>query len=245
MKKLTLLACSLFAFAVTAQAKEIVAPVTSSKEVVVEPVIIEEVIVAPVVENPWGFINLRAGWDFWSEYGNFKRHEEFMGYSVSNENIGLSKKTKGFGGELALEAYKSWEYFDLGLGVAYQRHMDRKSTNGVSGGEFSSVPVYVTGRYDINYWDWAATPYIKANVGYSFNFDSKDVDGTGFSYGTKVDDGLYWAAGVGVQYEDFNVDILYGANYAKTKVNGENGSDKFDNDYERVTLSVGYRFNIW
>lgn len=245
MKKLTLLTCSLLAFAVVTQAKEIAAPVTSSKEVVVEPIIIEEVVVAPVVENPWGFINLRAGWDFWSEYGNFKRHEDYVTYSPSNDSVSLSKKTKGFGGELALEAYKSWEYFDLGLGVAYQRHMDRKSTNNVSGGEFSSVPVYVTGRYDINYWDWAATPYIKANVGYSFNFDSKDVDGTGFSYGTKVDDGLYWAAGVGVQYEDFNVDILYGANYAKTKVNGENGSDKFDNDYERVTLSVGYRFNIW
>lgn len=237
MKKLTLLACSLFAFAAVAQAKEVAAPVTSSKEVVAEPVVIEEVVVAPVVENPWGFINLRAGWDFWSEYGNFNRHEKY--------DTDLSKKTKDFGGEMAIEAYKSWDYFDLGLGVAYQHHMKRKSTDGVSGAEFSSVPLYVTGRYDINYWDWAATPYIKANVGYSFNFNSKDVDGPDYSYGTKVDDGLYWAAGVGVQYEDFNVDVLYGANYAKTKVNGEKDSDKFDNDYERVTLSVGYRFNIW
>lgn len=234
MKKLTLLACSLFAFAAVAQAKEVVAPVTSSKEVVNEPVVIEEVVVAPVVENPWGFINLRAGWDFWGEYKSLERHE--------NSNAELSKKTKDFGGELAVEAYKSWDHLDLGLGVAYQHHMKRKSADGVSGAEYQSVPLYVTGRYDINYWDWAATPYLKANVGYSFNFDSKSLNTPAGDFGTKVDDGLYWAAGVGVQYEDFNVDVLYGANYAKTKVDG---GDKFDNDYERVTLSVGYRFNIW
>ncbi|MGL5376726.1 MAG: hypothetical protein ACRDAT_00270, partial [Cetobacterium sp.] len=67
MKKLALLACSLFAFAAVAQAKEVVAPVTSSKEVVNEPVIMEEIV--PVVANPWGYINIRGGWDFWSEYG--------------------------------------------------------------------------------------------------------------------------------------------------------------------------------
>ncbi|MDX8336684.1 MULTISPECIES: outer membrane protein [Cetobacterium] len=235
MKKLTLLACSLFAFAAVAQAKEVVAPVTSSKEVVNEPVVIEEVVVAPVVENPWGFINLRAGWDFWGEYGNYTHRH-------SNRDYDLPKKTKDFGGELAVEAYKSWDHLDLGLGVAYQHHMKRKSADGVSGAEYQSVPLYVTGRYDINYWDWSATPYLKANVGYSFNFDSKSLNTPAGDFGTKVDDGLYWAAGVGVQYEDFNVDVLYGANYAKTKVDG---GDKFDNDYERVTLSVGYRFNIW
>ncbi|MGL5001015.1 MAG: hypothetical protein ACRC6J_04760, partial [Cetobacterium sp.] len=65
MKKLALLACSLFAFAAVAQAKEVVAPVTSSKEVVNEPVIMEEVVVVPVASNPWGYVNLRGGWDFW------------------------------------------------------------------------------------------------------------------------------------------------------------------------------------
>ncbi|MGL4641664.1 MAG: hypothetical protein ACRCVB_01135, partial [Cetobacterium sp.] len=77
MKKLALLACSLFVLTSVAQAKEVVRPVTSSKEVVREPVtsskevvnepvILEEVVV-PVAANPWGYINLRGGWDFWSE----------------------------------------------------------------------------------------------------------------------------------------------------------------------------------
>ncbi|MGL4629334.1 MAG: hypothetical protein ACRCUR_07560, partial [Cetobacterium sp.] len=78
MKKLALLACSLFALTAVVQAKEVVRPVTSSKEVVREPVtsskevvnepvILEEVVV-PVAADPWGYINLRGGWDFWSEY---------------------------------------------------------------------------------------------------------------------------------------------------------------------------------
>lgn len=238
MKKLTLLACSLFAFAAVAQAKEVVAPVTSSKEVVAEPVIIEEVVVAPVVENPWGYINLRTGWDFWSEYGRVSKDSS----DTDIDQYSLSKKTKDFGGEIAIEALKSWDQFDLGLGVAYQYHTSRKSHNGVSGVEYDSVPIYVTGRYHINPWNWAASPYIKANVGYSFNFDSKSLDTPSGNFGTNVDDGFYWAAGLGVQYDAFNVDVLYGANYAKSRVES---SHQFDNDYQRVTLSVGYSFNIW
>ncbi|MGL4653679.1 outer membrane protein [Cetobacterium sp.] len=252
MKKLALLACSLFVLTTVAQAKEVVRPVTSSKEVmrepvtsskevVNEPVVLEEVVV-PAVANPWGYINLRGGWDFWSEY---------EGLTVDSIPL-LSNKTKDFGGEVALEAYKAWDNFDLGLGVAYQDHTNRKTLtdefgDSLDGAEYKSVPLYVTGKYKINYWDWAVTPYVKANIGYSFNFDSDSIkenfEGEHYSYGTSVDDGLYWAAGLGMEYQAFNIDILYGETQAKTKVNGENV--KFDNDYKRVTLSVGYRFNIW
>ncbi|MGL5088997.1 MAG: hypothetical protein ACRC6Z_06045, partial [Cetobacterium sp.] len=230
--------CSLFAFAAVAQAKEVVAPVTSSKEVVNEPVMMEEVVVMPVA-NPWGYINLRGGWDFWSEYGDFSNNN-------NGDLFNLSNKTKDFGGEVALEVYKYWDKFDLGLGVAYQDHMGREATtvrsNSYEGVEYKSVPVYLTGRYNVNYWDWAVTPYLKANIGYSFNFDSEDYKAAGKSYSTSVDDGLYWAAGIGMEYEAFNVDVLYGANHSKSKVDGVN--EKFDNDYERVTLSVGYKFDM-
>ncbi|MGL4909640.1 MAG: hypothetical protein ACRCYM_02090 [Cetobacterium sp.] len=241
MKKLALLACSLFAFAAVAQAKEVVAPVTSSKEVVNEPVIMEEIV--PVVANPWGYINIRGGWDFWSEYGDFSNN------NVNGDLFNLSNKTKDFGGEIALEAYKKLDKFDLGLGVAYQDHMGREtatSDNGLTsyeGVEYKSVPVYLTGRYNVNYWDWAVTPYVKANIGYSFNFDSESYKVNNDRYSTSVDDGLYWAAGLGMEYQSFNMDILYGSNQAKSKVG--NLDEKFDNDYDRVTLSVGYSFNIW
>ncbi|MGL5963401.1 MAG: outer membrane beta-barrel protein, partial [Fusobacteriaceae bacterium] len=215
-------------------------PVTSSKEVVNEPVIMEEVVVMPVA-NPWGYVNLRGGWDFWSEYD---------GFTFDSDPI-LSSKTKDFGGEVALEVYKHWDKFDLGLGVAYQDHTERKTVTdsdgySLDGAEYKSVPVYLTGRYNVNYWDWAVTPYLKANIGYSFNFDSDSIsenfEGVNTSYSTSVDDGLYWAAGIGMEYAAFNVDVLYGETQAKSKVDGINS--KFDNDYKRVTLSVGYKFDI-
>ncbi len=251
MKKLALLACSLFVLTTVAQAKEVVRPVTSSKEVmrepvtsskevVNEPVVLEEVV--PVVSKPWGYIGLRGGWDFWGEYGSFSNDDD---NNNESSRFGLSKKTEDFGGEIALEAYKYWDYIDLGLGVAYQQHMERKTYDGFSGAEYNSVPLYLTAKYKINYWDWPVSPYLKANIGYSFNFNSKDYNTPTGNFGTKVDDGLYWAAGLGWEYESFNVDFLYGVNYAKTKVNNLGNEDKFNNDYQRVTVSVGYNFNIW
>lgn len=256
MKKLTLLACSLFAFAAVAQAKEVVAPVTSSKEVVSEPVIVEEIIVAqvvPVVEESTGYINVSVGWDVWNKYKNFSDDGDQF----------LTKKTKDFGGQVAIEGYKTIDDFDLGLGVAYQHHAKRKTysytenptrmkdsnTYEAKGAEFQSVPVYLTGKYNFNMLEWAATPYLKANLGYSFNFKSKDVNeswnGDSDSTSTSVDDGLYWAAGAGVQYENFNVELLYGVNKAKTKIKDDEGySKKFKNDYQALTLSVGYKFDI-
>lgn len=247
MKKLTLLACSLFAFTAVAQAKEVVAPVTSSKEVVSEPVIVEEIIVAqviPVVEESTGYINVSVGWDVWNKYKNF----------TDDYGQFLTKKTKDFGGQVAVEGYKTLDDFDLGLGVAYQHHAKRKAhtdqySETYKGAEFQSVPVYLTGKYNFNMLEWAATPYLKANLGYSFNFNSKDVnaswDGGSGSYSTSVDDGLYWAAGAGVQYENFNVELLYGVNKAKTKVKWDSGdSQKHKNDYQALTLSAGYKFDI-
>lgn len=253
MKKLTLLACSLFAFTAVAQAKEVVAPVTSSKEVVAEPVIVEEIIVAqvvPVVEESTGYINVSVGWDVWNKYKNFSDDGDQL----------LTKKTKDFGGQVAIEGYKTIDDFDLGLGVAYQHHAKRKTysytenyarmrdsyTAEAKGAEFQSVPVYLTGKYNFNMLEWAATPYLKANLGYSFNFKSKDYKEEGSnSVSTSVNDGLYWAAGAGVQYENFNVELLYGVNKAKTKVKWDGGdSQKYKNDYQALTLSAGYKFDI-
>lgn len=238
MKKLALVLCSLIAITSVAQAKEMVSePVmTSSKEVVAEPAIVEEivpVVVAPAI--PLGYVNLRAGWDFWSEYDTHR---------VDGDRR-LIKDTDESGYEVAVEMMKNWKYFDVGLGLAYQDHAKRDSHMGVSGGEYKSVPIYLTAKYDINYWDSPFVPYLKVNAGYSFNFDENDIKADGISYGTEIDDGAYWAAGIGFEYNNFTADFLYGINYAEMKVDAPAGKKKFDNDYQRVTFSVGYNFNIW
>lgn len=247
MKKLALATCAFLAVATLAQAggKEVVGQpkMTNSKEVVAEPVpVVETPVVvedtpapvAPIVAAgsvlPWGYVNVRAGGDFWSRYTN-------------HDYMPLKKDTEDWGYEFAVEGYKTInDYFDLGLGVAYQDHAQRKGPGG--GVEYKSVPVYLTAKYKLNYFDLPFTPYIKANGGYSFNFDNNDVyDGNGNSWKADVKDGAYWAAGLGAEYNNFTADVMYGVNYAKASSDYDHRSD-FNNDYQRVTLSLGYKFNI-
>ncbi|WP_297598310.1 outer membrane beta-barrel protein [uncultured Cetobacterium sp.] len=232
MKKLALLTCALLSIGSIAQAKEIVQQpvITSSKEVISEPVeVIEEVTLvteapAPVIaEQLPSYINLRVGGDVWSRYS---KHEF------------LNKNTKDLGYEIAAEAYKPYQYVDLGLGVAYQSHAKRDGS--ADGGEYKSIPVYLTARHNMDYFNLPFTPYLKANAGYSFNFDQKDINSGIHKGSASIDDGAYWAAGLGAEYQNVNVDVLYGVNYAKLKTNNE----KIDNNYQRVTLSVGYKFDI-
>lgn len=191
------------------------------------------------------YLNVRIGGDFGASYDKIKDED---GVTV------LSDKTDGFGGELALEGYKSLtDDFDLGLGLAYQFHAERKTQNIESdggnpkgtGGEYKSIPVYLTAKYNFNL-NSQYKPYLMANLGYSFNFDSSDAkfkwDGGSDTVGIKVDNGLYWALGGGVEYNNFTVDLMY----AVTKAEAENDEDnnKDDGDYARFVLSAGYRFNL-
>lgn len=98
---------------------------------------------------------------------------------------------------------------------------------------------------------------MKADLGYSFNSDNGDLKNnfifgaTGESgvsgeekYSTKVENGLYYGIGAGVEYNNFVVDLMYKVNRAEIKVNDEGDRIKKDLDYSRVTLSVGYKFNF-
>lgn len=188
------------------------------------------------------YLNVRFGGDLGASY---------TGYEYNGMDI-LSDKTDGFGGELALEGYKSiTDNFDLGLGMAYQFHADRDNQD-VPGGyytgaDYKSLPVYLTAKYNFNL-NSEIKPYLKANVGYSFNFDSSDIEakekatGKTYKFNTDVENGLYWALGGGVEYKNFTVDLMYAVTKAETEV--KDWDEKEDNDYGRVVLSAGYRFNL-
>ena len=186
--------------------------------------------IAPVMETAQSdmYLNARFGGDIMAKY------DEIDGI--------LDDSTDGFGGEVALEGYKMLDdNFDVGLGLAYQFHADRDSKNSVSGVEYDSIPVYLTAKYNF-ITDSNMKPYLKANLGYSFNFNSSDGDVSGTSFNTSIDDGLYWAAGAGMEYDNFTVDLMYAVNKAESSA--DSYSVKSDNDYERVVLSVGYIFDF-
>ena len=190
------------------------------------------------------YINPKVGGDIISGY---KRTYDDNGKTL------LNGKTKGFGGEVAIEGYKILnENIDLGLGVAYQVHADRKhfdyeSNVDVSGVQYSSIPVYVTSKYNF-LLNSETKPYLKANLGYSFNFDSSDLEAKNTSNGdiekTEIDvnSGLYWGIGAGIEYKNYTMELMYSINKCKSSAKGSDVEKRAD--YDRISLSVGYRFNF-
>ena len=245
---------------------------TYAKEMTVTPIVVEEAVVEgkneiteiAVVETPTtdylvmeteeilnNNVYLRAGVNIWSEYDS---------YSISGNNLESEKITKGkkdnLGFEFALEGTRNiTDNLELGLGIAYQQNAKLKThSNSLKEkyemGNYNSVPLYVTGKYNITTFSNGITPYVKANLGYSFNLNEKNVKFTDETGATstgnlKVDNGLYYGAGVGMEYNNFLMDIMYQQTTADAKVSfqGEK-TNKKSFDHSRVTLSLGYKFNF-
>lgn len=201
-------------------------------------------------------VYFRTGADF---EGKFK--------VIKDEEGDFTKKDADkFAWEIGVEATKEvYQGFELGLGVAYQDHGKPKNyvyvDSGVDGyttefetPNFKSIPLYLTTKYNfkaINNF----IPYIKANIGYSFNDEDGSMkvidstDGT-FKEDFKIENGLYCGIGGGFEYNNFTVDLMYQLNKAKAEISfyddEDNTTDKVkdDFDYSRVTLSFGYKFNL-
>lgn len=198
--------------------------------------------------------------------------------TVSEEGVKANKEdADDFAWEIAVEATKEvYKNFELGLGLAYQKHGDPKGSNvhEVYGENewddtsfempgYTSVPLYVVAKYNfapINNF----VPYVKANLGYSFNSEDGDLKAQGVineldennpdvvkseawagEVDVKVENGLYYGIGAGFEYNNFTMDLMYQVNQAKAEIDlQEDGKIKKDYDYSRVTLSFGYKFNL-
>lgn len=200
---------------------------------------------------------LRAGGDF---NGKFD--------TVSYTDINLNKdEADDFSWEIAVEATKEIApKFELGLGLAYQKHGDAKSCSDlleIDGYIFdtklempgyTSIPLYLVAKYNFNAIN-NFVPYVKANLGYSFNDEDGDfimtgITEDGYKDGTKgnvkIENGLYYGLGAGFEYNNFTMDLMYQVNLAEAEVTVSDLDVKVkkDYDYSRVTLSFGYKFNF-
>lgn len=176
---------------------------------------------------------------------------------VKDEGKSMTKKkNEGFKGELAVEATQViTDEFELGLGVAWQNHGKMKTKSDfVTPGRTSTVvqmrsyPVYAIAKYNIPV-DGDFKPFIYANLGYSFNNGKKTHrDGTDIDK-YKYEDGMYYGVGVGVEKDNFIVDLGYKLNKGKVKYTSiERGAvdrnEKAKADYSRVSLGFGYKFSF-
>lgn len=222
-------------------------------------------------ENLDGFdknsFNLRVGGDISTKVSSVGKYSE--------------SSTEDYGYEVGLEYMRNLTpKFSLGLGLAYQEHskingkkQEREYINGAIETDYSkgfedfkgynSVPVYLTGKYILTD-KWSIKPYIKGNIGYSFNFGNEDIhynDGyssenentdqvvggetfEAYSLSTKVDNGLYYGAGIGFEYKSFSGEIMYQVNEGKLSVTDKTSSinEKYDLNYKRVSAILTYKF---
>ncbi|MDO4690068.1 MAG: outer membrane beta-barrel protein [Fusobacterium sp.] len=110
---------------------------------------------------------------------------------------------------------------------------------------YNSIPLYLTAKYNFN--TGIFNPYIKFDLGYSFNKlnNENEYDGKSkVSYDidlSKATNGLYTGLSVGVEYNNFLTELSYV--YTKAKLKWQDGdSSKWDN--KTIRLSVGYKFNF-
>lgn len=147
--------------------------------------------------------------------------------------------------EVTREFYPNLE---LGLGLSYQdhgrpEHIVHKDTR-VQNTGYKSLPIYGVAKYNIPL-ESNIKPYLKADLGYSFNFDEKDLKAGDERIKTSVENGLYYGLGAGVEYNNFLVELMYKVNRADIQYEGKGvKTPKYDYDYSRTTLSFGYRFDI-
>lgn len=185
---------------------------------------------------------LKVGTDIVGEYDEL----EYSGVKFNE------KDADGMGYELAVEFTKNVApNFELGFGLAYQDHNEPKDKvytgiAKISMPGYTSIPLYVTGKYNF-VTESNVKPYIKTDLGYSFNDIDGDLKLTDLSDNStetgsgKVENGLYFGFGAGLEYNNFVTELMYKINTAEIK---DDEGDKYDYDYSRITLSFGYKFNF-
>ena len=149
--------------------------------------------------------------------------------------------------------------FEAGLGLGYiwrgKENFEFYDDEDKVSGKFpryNSVPLYLTGKYNFNL-DSEVKPFVKADLGYSFN-RAKKLTGTSvdtrhnttedISGKIKFKNGLYASVGVGFEYRNFVTELSYVHTTAKIKWDDEDGSDTERYNNNALRLTVGYKFNF-
>lgn len=156
--------------------------------------------------------------------------------------------TRDVAKEISVEVTKEiYPQFELGVGMAVQKHGEPGDRNSegfnVQLPSYTSVPLYVTGKYNFKVTETGWKPYAKADLGISINDNDDDIKLRNFeSYDiyTRMSNGVYASLGVGAEKNNITLDIAYKFNQADIKVDGY----KDDYNSHRIMMSVGYRFDI-
>ena len=146
--------------------------------------------------------------------------------------------------------------FEAGLGLGYVWHGKRDYKETDDKDEYTakfpainSIPLYVTGKYKFDTGS-DIKPYVKVDLGYSFNKMKKSIavtekdlttgeTETVTAEGLKAKNGLYAGIGAGVEYNNVTADLSYVFTGAKYK---DIDGDTAKANKGALRLTVGYKF---
>ena len=190
----------------------------------------------------------RLGLDVYSHYNKL----------VDREDGQTLLKAKGkVAPSIALEVTKDLgSNFEAGLGLGYVWHGKRDYKETDDKDEYTakfpainSIPLYVTGKYKFDTGS-DIKPYVKVDLGYSFNKMKKSIAVTEKDLttgktetvtveGLKAKNGLYAGIGAGVEYNNVTADLSYVFTGAKYK---DIDGDTAKANKGALRLTVGYKF---
>ena len=211
----------------------------------------------------------RFGLDVYSHYNQVSQKDPI--FEARRES---SMKAKGkVAPSIAIEITKDLNTnFETGIGIGYVWHGKRDLNEKIfdADGDFTgtidgkvpavnSIPLYLTGKYKFD-TNSDLKPYIKADLGYSFNriknssfdvnaSDEKQIIQTKYN-NSKAKNGIYTAIGVGLEYNNITADLSYvftGAKIRMSKVPEVLKSDEtrtFKANNSAIRLTVGYKFSF-
>ena len=147
---------------------------------------------------------------------------------------------------------------NLGIGLGVTRAFPTGYIN-----EFiaraDSVNIYATVKQEIKVSENKIIDnlYFLGRLGYGINNFSSDASkvipaiiGAPIEIDASMDNGLYWALGIGFEKSNFLVEVLYSVNYSKLNANVDidDGAQKMDIStnlsLSTIGINVGYKFNI-
>lgn len=129
------------------------------------------------------------------------------------------------GATVGYEFTMKGENVEYGAGVEYQFEKDWKFT--LNEQKFYFIPVFAVLNCPLSEHE-----YITARLGYNF-FDGNSA----YKDGNTLNGGVYYAAGAGINYSGFRMEILYSCNNGS--ISGDNATDVKNAQW---AVNFGYRF---
>lgn len=160
-------------------------------------------------------------------------------YSLNN-GIGVS-------GKMGFVAGLDYFYYvknNLGMGLGLNRAFPVEYLN-ADIAKIDSTNIYLTAKQKVNVESFLDAIYFVGRLGYGIN----NLESLYPSDLVSIDNGLYWALGIGFEKSSILFEVLYSVNYSKLNIKLDNGSGELVSASSDITVSaiginIGYKFEL-